>query len=184
MPAQIPKKYFDETVSDNPVLEFRKIQNGFSQKRREGEELKAKIELVNASLDETARAVRSAIQLQLEILLDAEKSNETNPERRSIIPSTPKAFETRNIGTMFGFLPRLVPHGCIDLEVSLEHVRFLGFLNYGTPIQSNSNSKIDNKIPMPIFETSKYSSSTTIESGSWIVVTGLINRSDSRLRSH
>ena len=110
---------------------------------------------------------------QLEILTKTLKQSEPSDEAATIIPARPTNFETRNTGTTFAFLPRTLSDGRIDIEFDLEFVRFLGFFDYGPTIQSEADDPIDSKIQQPIFETSKWSSSTTIESGSWIVVTGL-----------
>ena len=63
-----------------------------------------------------------------------------------VTPSTPTAFETRNIGVTLEVEPIIGPDGyTIDLNLSPEVVEFDGFINYGSPIFGPFNS-----IPPPI----------------------------------
>ena len=52
-----------------------------------------------------------------------------------VTPSTPTAFETRNLGVTLEVEPIIGPDGyTIDLNLSPEVVEFDGFINYGSPI--------------------------------------------------
>ncbi len=58
-----------------------------------------------------------------------------SPALGVVTPSTPTAFETRNIGVTLEVEPIIGPDGyTIDLNLSPEVVEFDGFINYGSPI--------------------------------------------------
>ena len=63
-----------------------------------------------------------------------------------VTPSTPTAFETRNLGVTLEVEPIIGPDGyTIDLNLSPEVVEFDGFINYGSPI----NGPILNTLVVP-----------------------------------
>ncbi|MGK0188022.1 MAG: beta-lactamase regulating signal transducer with metallopeptidase domain [Verrucomicrobiales bacterium] len=128
-------------------------------------------------LDNGVKATKNAMATQREILAKSISPNQSLRRNGIILPSTPSAFETRNVGTTYEFFPHVLDDSRIDLELNLEHVRLLGFTDFGTPIRSGSTDAGEiesaNKILMPMFESSQYKSTTTLASGSWIVVAGL-----------
>ncbi len=103
-----------------------------------------------------------------------------------ITPTTPSAFETRNIGVTLEVTPTVGADGyTIDLDLSPEVVDFDGFINYGSPIlgltssggiASRPSSSIisPNVINQPIFSTRKVTTSVTIWDGMTISLGGLI----------
>lgn len=109
----------------------------------------------------------------------------TNP---IITPTTPSAFETRNLGVTLEVTPTVGADGyTIDLELSPEVVDFDGFVNYGVPILSVTGSTTatlvqiprsvevsPNVINQPIFSSRKVTTSVTIWDGMTISLGGLI----------
>ena len=92
-----------------------------------------------------------------------------------VTPSTPTAFETRNIGVTLEVEPIIGPDGyTIDLNLSPEVVEFDGFINYGSPIFGplfvppaliQDQVLTDNVINQPIFSTRKVTTSVSIWDG-------------------
>lgn len=108
-----------------------------------------------------------------------------------VTPTTPSAFETRNLGVTLEVTPTVGADGyTIDLELSPEVVDFDGFINYGNPIlgiASTSSGVLGaalsaprsveispNVINQPIFSTRKVTTSVTIWDGMTISLGGLI----------
>lgn len=102
-----------------------------------------------------------------------------------VTPTTPTAFETRNLGVTLEVEPVVGPDGyTIDLNLSPEVVEFDGFVNYGSPIfgaQYNPLTfSIDtpvltaNVINQPIFSTRKVTTSVSIWDGQTVALGGLI----------
>lgn len=106
-----------------------------------------------------------------------------------ITPTTPAAFETRNLGVTLEVMPVVGPDGyTIDLDLSPEVIDFDGFVNYGTPIRSVASSGgvagiaatpvsvivSQNVINQPVFSTRKVTTNVTIWDGMTIALGGLI----------
>lgn len=102
-----------------------------------------------------------------------------------VTPSTPTAFETRDLGVTLEVEPVVGADGyTIDLNLSPEVVEFDGFVNYGSPIlgaQFNPlTGEIDtpvlteNVINQPIFSTRKVTTSVSIWDGQTVALGGLI----------
>lgn len=102
-----------------------------------------------------------------------------------VTPTTPTAFETRNLGVTLEVEPVVGPDGyTIDLNLSPEVVEFDGFVNYGSPIlgaQYNFLTGVitqpvvtDNVINQPIFSTRKVTTSVSIWDGQTVALGGLI----------
>lgn len=102
-----------------------------------------------------------------------------------VTPSTPTAFETRNLGVTLEVEPIIGPDGyTIDLNLSPEVVEFDGFINYGSTIngpifnvitqQINSAILTQNVINQPIFSTRKVTTSVSIWDGQTIALGGLV----------
>jgi hypothetical protein len=109
--------------------------------------LTAELEEVNRMLESGGNAAKTAIATHLIILNKTlEQSEPSNEGSTTIIPALPTSFETRNAGTTFTFLPRILSDDRIDIEFELEHVRFLGFFDYGPTIQSGIGTPIATKI--------------------------------------
>ncbi len=102
-----------------------------------------------------------------------------------VTPSTPTAFERRNLGVTLEVDPVIGPDGyTIDLNLSPEVVEFEGFINYGTPILGpifdiatfsiSSTTLTENVINQPIFSTRKVTTSVSIWDGQTVSLGGLI----------
>lgn len=101
-----------------------------------------------------------------------------------VTPTTPTAFETRNIGVTLEVEPIIGPDGyTIDLNLSPEVVEFEGFINYGSPILGptfNAATGIGvfevtpNVINQPIFSTRKVTTSVSVWDGQTVALGGLI----------
>ncbi len=102
-----------------------------------------------------------------------------------VTPTTPTAFETRNIGVTLEVEPVVGPDGyTIDLNLSPEVVEFDGFVNYGSPIIGASFNSFtrtidtpvltQNVINQPIFSTRKVTTSVSIWDGQTVALGGLI----------
>lgn len=100
-----------------------------------------------------------------------------------VTPSTPTAFETRNLGVTLEVEPVVGADGyTIDLNLSPEVVEFDGFINYGTPIFGpvftglgfTSVVLTENVINQPIFSTRKVTTSVSVWDGQTVALGGLI----------
>jgi len=101
-----------------------------------------------------------------------------------VTPTTPTAFETRNLGVTLEVLPQIGPDGyTIDLDLSPEVVEFDGFVNYGSPIIGptftapsfySTFEVTPNVINQPIFSTRKVTTSVSIWDGQTVTLGGLI----------
>ena len=104
-----------------------------------------------------------------------------------VTPSTPTAFETRNLGVTLEVEPIIGPDGyTIDLNLSPEVVEFDGFINYGSPINGPilnplpapgviaSTVLTPNVINQPIFSTRKVTTSVSIWDGQTVALGGLV----------
>ncbi|MBN8709148.1 MAG: hypothetical protein BGO12_07800 [Verrucomicrobia bacterium 61-8] len=102
-----------------------------------------------------------------------------------VTPTTPTAFETRNLGVTLEVLPQIGPDGyTIDLDLSPEVVEFDGFVNYGSPIIGPTFNSLTlsygtyevtpNVINQPIFSTRKVTTSVSIWDGQTVTLGGLI----------
>ncbi len=100
-----------------------------------------------------------------------------------VTPTTPTAFETRNLGVTLEVEPVVGPDNyTIDLNLSPEVVEFDGFINYGSPVIGPTAtgpfiSTIEitsNVINQPIFSTRKVTTSVSIWDGQTVALGGLI----------
>jgi general secretion pathway protein D len=104
-----------------------------------------------------------------------------------VTPTTPIAFEIRNLGVTLEVEPIIGPDGyTIDLNLSPEVVEFDGFINYGSPINGpilntllvpnviESAVLTQNVINQPIFSTRKVTTSVSIWDGQTVALGGLV----------
>ncbi|CAN5746664.1 hypothetical protein BH09VER1_BH09VER1_11440 [soil metagenome] len=101
-----------------------------------------------------------------------------------VTPSTPTAFETRNLGVTLEVEPIIGPDNyTIDLNLSPEVVEFDGFINYGSPILGpififpatiGTAVLTSNVINQPIFSTRKVTTSVSIWDGQTVALGGLV----------
>jgi len=103
-----------------------------------------------------------------------------------VTPTTPTAFETRDLGVTLEVEPVVGPDNyTIDLNLSPEVVEFEGFINYGSPILGptyialpiptvSTTVLTPNTINQPIFSTRKVTTSVSIWDGQTVSLGGLI----------
>ena len=97
-----------------------------------------------------------------------------------VTPTTPTAFETRRVGMILDVEPQISEDGkTIDLLVTPDLTEFLGFVNYGSPInQVSGNSKLEltpNIITQPIFTSKKIVTGVKVYDGQTVVLGGLMS---------
>ena len=114
-------------------------------------------------------------------LLGGGSSNGSFP----VTPTTPTAFEKRDVGVTLEVEPTIGPDGySIDMQLAPQVVEFEGFINYGSPIQTTNTNPLTgatvtniltpNTINQPIFSTRKVSTNVTVFDGATVVLGGLI----------
>jgi general secretion pathway protein D len=101
-----------------------------------------------------------------------------------VTPATPTAFETRNTGVTLEIEPTIGENDfVIDLRFVPEIVEFEGFINYGSPIQTNGTDALgntvttvitENRIEMPVFSARRVNTALTIYDGYTVAVGGLM----------
>ena len=102
-----------------------------------------------------------------------------------VTPTTPTAFEKRDVGVTLEVEPTIGPDGySIDMQLAPQVVEFEGFINYGSPIQTTTTNPLTgqtstnvltpNTINQPIFSTRKVSTNVTVFDGATVVLGGLI----------
>ncbi len=102
-----------------------------------------------------------------------------------VTPTTPTAFEKRDVGVTLEVEPTIGPDGySIDMQLAPQVVEFEGFINYGSPIQTTATNPLTgqtttnvltpNIINQPIFSTRKVTTNVTVFDGATVVLGGLI----------
>ncbi len=101
-----------------------------------------------------------------------------------VTPTTPTAFQTKNIGVTMKVNPTVgADNNTIDLVLAPEVTEFEGFINYGSPIQTSSHDALgnpttivltENRIPQPVFSKRSVSTSVTVWDGQTVAMGGLI----------
>jgi general secretion pathway protein D len=114
-----------------------------------------------------------------------------------VTPATPTAFETRNTGVTLEIEPTIGENDfMIDLRFVPEIVEFEGFINYGSPIQTNGSAiaqivdsvtglitteavpttitLTENRIEMPVFSARRVNTALTIYDGYTVAIGGLM----------
>ena len=100
-------------------------------------------------------------------------------------PTTPTAFETKNVGINLEVEPTVGPDGyTIDLILSPSITEFDGFINYGSPINTvvtvagtgiNSDFQVTaNTINQPVFSVREVTTEVTVYDGQTVVMGGLM----------
>lgn len=99
-----------------------------------------------------------------------------------ITPSTPTKFESTNLGITAEFSGRTTATGEIGLDLSFERRTFLGFINFGSPIQTTAKTAqgksvpvflTENRIEMPIFDTRRIAATVDLTGGHYLALGGL-----------
>ncbi len=100
-----------------------------------------------------------------------------------VTPTTPTAFEKRNLGVTLEVEPVVGPDNyTIDLNLSPEVVEFEGFINYGSPVIGPTSTAgiittfdiTPNVINQPVFSTRKVTTSVSIWDGQTVSLGGLV----------
>lgn len=104
-----------------------------------------------------------------------------------VTPATPAAFETRELGRILEVEPVVgADNFTVDLNLTTDLSDFVGFINYGSPIESlgltatGASAAIEltpNRILMPVFDAIKENTQVTIYDGQTIAVGGLLGES-------
>ncbi len=104
-------------------------------------------------------------------------------ELQSVTPSTPTAFENKELGVVLGYEGRRAADGRIEFEFDLRRSAFLGFVNYGSPITTKRKGLFgrtvevqltENRIEMPVFDVRQVRSRIMVKDGDFIAVGGLM----------
>lgn len=108
-------------------------------------------------------------------------ANNTTPQ--IVIPATPTAFETRDLGVSLEVLPVAdANRRYVDVTLNPVITDLDGFVNYGSPINSVTQGVLgpvttlltENAILMPVFNVSKANTNLVVADGSTIVIAGLL----------
>jgi general secretion pathway protein D len=101
-----------------------------------------------------------------------------------VTPAHPTAFEARNVGTHLEVEPVVGQDNfTVELNLAPELVQFEGFINYGSPIQTNGTDALgnvtpveltDNRILQPVFKILRENTSVVVWDGATVVIGGLI----------
>jgi general secretion pathway protein D len=103
-----------------------------------------------------------------------------------VTPATPTAFEKKDVGITLEVLPVAdSQRRYIDVTVNPSFSEFVGFINYGSPINTQvsgltgtrSVEVTPNRILMPVFSSEKAATQVTVADGSTIVIGGLMSES-------
>ncbi|MEM1293992.1 MAG: hypothetical protein AAGH89_01415 [Verrucomicrobiota bacterium] len=146
------------------------------------------VDLLSAPSVTARSAQRAKVEVVRELLFASEFDPPQIPEEGDetefpVVPSQPSAFESRNVGLTCGFMPRLELDGSINLDMAMDDTRFLGFVNYGSPISKAAKGKIlgrtktvvmtENRMEMPVFNTRRFEGSVRLPSGGNVIVGGM-----------
>lgn len=102
-----------------------------------------------------------------------------------VTPATPTAFESRDLGIILEVLPVAdANRRYVDVTLNPEMVDFDGFVNYGSPINTNSagifgsvtTQLTENAILMPIFSIRRANSNLVVADGATIVIGGMLKQ--------
>ncbi|MGJ8725679.1 MAG: hypothetical protein ACSHYB_14055 [Roseibacillus sp.] len=128
------------------------------------------------------------VELIRELTYPTEYDPPSLPEKKEdhegffpVTPSSPKSFETRNVGFEASFKGRKVGDS-IDFSFDVSRTSFFGFINYGSPITAPAKGLFgnpvdvvvtENRIEMPLFDVKKLASTVTMKSGQYLAIGGL-----------
>jgi general secretion pathway protein D len=105
----------------------------------------------------------------------------TAPPINPVTPSTPTAFEKRDVGFTLEVEPVIsADNTTVDLSLTPSDVEFEGFIDYGSPIKfTGSQAPTDeiatpNHIFQPVFRSNKVTTSVSVWDGNTIVIGGVM----------
>ncbi|MEZ0273505.1 MAG: type II secretion system protein GspD, partial [Roseimicrobium sp.] len=103
------------------------------------------------------------------------------PPAVPVTPSTPNAFEMREIGVILEVEPVVGPDNrTVELNIVPSLTEFEGFINYGSPITLTGTAVPPNAIAteneqlQPIFRSNKVSTNVTVYDGQTVVLGGMM----------
>ena len=164
------------------------------------------VDLMTAPKVTTKSGQRATIQLIREFRYPTQFDPPQIPQQvgsfTPVTPTTPSAFETKNLGVELEVEPTVGPDGfSIDMTLSPRVTEFDGFINYGSPISTtareiNSDPVIDpdtilglafttfgqtgtvlvseNTINQPVFSVRQVTTQVTVYDGQTVVLGGLM----------
>lgn len=116
-----------------------------------------------------------------------EVPNDTGSDGASpVTPASPTAFEKKDVGITLEVLPVAdAQKRYIDITLNASFSEFIGFINYGSPINSNDsgltgNTVVEvtpNRILQPVFEIRKAPTQLTVADGATFAFGGLVTES-------
>lgn len=104
-----------------------------------------------------------------------------------VTPATPTAFETKELGIELEVLPVADSEKrYVDITLNPSFSDFDGFVNYGSPINTNGQDALgnpvvtrvtDNKILMPVFSYNRLNTQVSVADGATVAIGGLMAES-------
>jgi hypothetical protein len=128
---------------------------------------------------------RSGQRAIVEVGREFRYPSEMTPKNDGTGAVTPTAFETRKVGVTMEVIPAIEPGNHIDVQLNPSVVELVGFVNYGAARPPRITAKGDaltemmkspstkHVINQPIFDTRRFSTSASINTGQTILVGGL-----------
>jgi general secretion pathway protein D len=105
----------------------------------------------------------------------------STPGVNPVTPTTPTAFEMREVGVVLEVEPVVGPDNrTVELNLVPNLVEFEGFINYGSPIALTGSAvppgliATPNEILQPIFRSNKVSTNVTVYDGQTVVLGGVM----------
>jgi beta-lactamase regulating signal transducer with metallopeptidase domain len=107
-----------------------------------------------------------------------------------VTPATPTNFEMRQIGLTYEVNASGAGAEGIGIRMVIEHSRFLGFVNYGSPIMATAKDDLgkdtsvlitENRIVMPIFQSQRYNMEHVVPFGHTVALIGFAPSADSHM---
>lgn len=116
----------------------------------------------------------------------AEVPNSVGAGASPVTPTSPGAFDMKEVGVIFKVMPTLGANKhYVDLQLAPELVDFDGFVNYGAPINTittdadglqTSVPLTPNRILQPVFSRKSINTNVTVADGATIVLGGLLKK--------
>tara|TARA_R110002096_G_scaffold318022_10_gene512430 strand:+ start:382 stop:1458 length:1077 start_codon:yes stop_codon:yes gene_type:complete len=175
------------TTGDSPFSKVVVSGEEAAELRKTLQEIEG-VDLLSAPTVTARSAQRAKVEVVRELVFPSEFdppqiADEDAESEIPVVPAQPRAFESRNIGLTCNFSPRLELDGSINLDMAMDDTRFLGFVNYGSPISKAAKGKIlrrpkavvmtENRMEMPVFNTRRFEGSVRLPIGGNVIVGGM-----------
>ncbi|MBN8422209.1 MAG: SLBB domain-containing protein [Verrucomicrobia bacterium] len=132
------------------------------------------VELMSAPSVTTKSGTKATVEVTREFIYPTQfDPPKQATQKEPVIPTTPTAFEMKQVGVKMEVLPTLLDDGNLMLEATPEATSFEGFVDYGSPITYEGKVVSQNKIQQPIFYTMKTSTGFMMKPGQSVVFGGL-----------